>query len=143
MASFKQRTGYLLSQVRAAMRGHLDAVLADKGLTAPQYVALTTLEEDAGLSNAEMARLCFVTPQTMLRIIENLDEAGLVGRTPHPTHGRVRQIELTPRGRRLVADCHQRVLALEERMVSRLTRVERRQLHEMLQKCAAALASRE
>jgi DNA-binding MarR family transcriptional regulator len=140
MSSFKQRTGYLISQVRAAIRGQLDARLADKKLTAPQYVALTTLEEDAGLSNADMARLCFVTPQTMLRIIENLEQAGLVARTPHPTHGRVRQIELTPRGRKLVGECHQRVLAMERRLVSRLSKRERKQLFTLLQKCAAGLA---
>src|SRR5262245_23842862 len=79
MMSFKQRTGYLLSTVRAAMRGRMDAALADKGLTTPQYTALTTLEEDPGLSNADMARLCFVTPQTMVPIIEDLERAGLVG----------------------------------------------------------------
>jgi DNA-binding MarR family transcriptional regulator len=141
MSSFKQRTGYLISQVRATLRGQLDAALADKGLTAPQYTALTTLEEDPGLSNAEMARLCFVTPQTMLRIIENLENAGLVGRTPHPTHGRVRQIELTARGRKLVAECHQRVLALEDRLVASLTRGERKQLFELLQRCAASITT--
>jgi len=140
MGSFKERTGYLLGTVRAALRARLDATLADKGLTAPQYTALTTLEEDSGLSNADMARLCFVTPQTMVRIIENLEKAGLVGRTPHPTHGRVRQIELTARGRRVVAECHQRVLAIEDRLVSRLSRTERRDLHDILRKCAAALA---
>jgi DNA-binding MarR family transcriptional regulator len=140
MPSFKERTGYLVSQVRAALRTQLDGALADRGLTAPQYVALTTLEEDPGLSNAEMARLCFVTPQTMLRIIENLDDAGLVARNPHPTHGRIRQIELTARGRRLVAECHQRVLALEEQMVAPLSKKERKQLFGLLQKCLSSLA---
>ena len=90
-----------------------------------------------------MARLCLVTPQTMLRIIENLDEAGLVTRSPHPTHGRIRQIEFTPRGRKLVSDCHQRVLALEERMVSGLNRSERKQLFELLQRCLTALGPRD
>jgi DNA-binding MarR family transcriptional regulator len=138
--SFKQRTGYLLSQVRASFRAHLDAALVDKGITTPQYVALTTLEEDSRLSNAEVARVCWVTPQTMLRIIENLEEAGFVARSPHPTHGRVRQIELTTRGRKLVAECHQRVLALEARLVRGLTKAERKQLHEILQKCQTALS---
>jgi DNA-binding MarR family transcriptional regulator len=142
MPSYKERTGYLISQVRAAMRGQLDASLADKSLTAPQYVALATLEEDPGLSNAEMARLCFVTPQTMLRIIENLEHAKLVARTPHPTHGRVRQIELTPRGRKLVAECHQRVLTLESRLVSSLSKPEQRQLFALLRKCLAAMTER-
>jgi DNA-binding MarR family transcriptional regulator len=140
MASFRQRTGYLLSQVRASFRGKIDASLSDKGLTAPQYTALTTLEEEPGLSNADMARLCFVTPQTMVRIIENLERAGLVGRTPHPTHGRVRQIELTARGRKIVGDCHRRVLDLEDRLVSGLNKAERRQLHDLLLKCASSLA---
>ena len=140
MSSFKERTGYLISQVRAALRARLDAALVDRGLTAPQYVALTTLEEDPRLSNADMARLCFVTPQTMLRIIENLEAAGLVARRPHPTHGRIRQIDLTPRGRRLASDCHRLVLALEEQMVSGLNKRERRQLHGMLLRCRAALS---
>lgn len=137
-SSFKERTGYLLSRVRAALRGKLDAALAPKGLTAPQYTALTTLEEDPGLSNADMARLCLVTPQTMLRIIENLEKAGLVGRTPHPTHGRVLQCELTTRGRKVVVECHELVLALEDQMVSNLNKAERRQLHDLLLRCAAA-----
>jgi DNA-binding MarR family transcriptional regulator len=141
-SSFKERTGYLLSQVRALLRAELDAALTNKGITVPQYVALTTLEEDPCVSNAEMARLCFVTPQTMLRVVENLEEAGLVTRSPHPTHGRIRQIEFTPRGRKLVSECHQRVLMLEERMVAGLSKAERRQLFEMLRKCMKALGGR-
>ena len=139
MASFKNRPGYMLKGVQAAMRARLDETLADKGITTPQYTALTTLEHESGISNAEIARLSFVTPQTMLRIIENLEQAGLVTRQPHPTHGRVVQLALTPAGRKLVARCHESVLAVEEQLVSRLSRAERRQLVEILQKCAAAL----
>ena len=59
-----------------------------------------------------------------------------------PTHGRVRQIGLTARGRKVVADCHQRVLSLEGRLVSRLSRAEAKQLFEMLRSCSQALADR-
>jgi DNA-binding MarR family transcriptional regulator len=79
----------VLKRAQYTLRQVMDDRLADAALTTPQYAALTALEREEGLSNAELARRCFVTPQTMHSIVTRLEEEGLLRRTPHPNHGRI------------------------------------------------------
>lgn len=90
--------GFALKQAQQALRSHLDTALRDIGLTTPQYAVLTFLKEEAGASNAALARRAFVTPQTMQAILVGLERAGLIARSAHPEHGRVQQTVLTLAG---------------------------------------------
>ena len=94
------RSGYLLRQAWAEFRGAMDDALRPHGITAPQYAALSVLARDPGISGADLARACITTPQAMNGVIGTLERAGLVERPPHPTHGRILQIDLTAEGRR-------------------------------------------
>ncbi|MDV4158512.1 MarR family winged helix-turn-helix transcriptional regulator [Rhizobium brockwellii] len=105
--------GYALKRAQQALRGHLDTELRNIGLTTPQYSVLAGLEFSAGLSNAELARRAFVTPQTMQAIIVTLERAGLIQRMAHPVHGRVRTTELTPAGRSALRAAHEIVANAE------------------------------
>ena len=134
-----RRVGYLVKRVQAALRNEMDRVLASEELTTPQYAAMSALEREPGLSNAELARRCFVTPQTMIRIVEGLEDKGSLARTEHPTHGRILEATLTTAGRKAVAACHQRVAAVEHQMLRALSEAERRSLADLLERCAAAL----
>jgi DNA-binding MarR family transcriptional regulator len=131
--------GYELKRVQHFLRLEMDAVLKELGVTTPQYAALSVLAEEPGLSNAALARRSFVTPQTMNQILVRLEAAGLVGRRPHPEHGRVLQAFLTEGGERLRGDCAKRVDAVEERMVGGLSEGDRLGLLDMLRACSAAL----
>jgi DNA-binding MarR family transcriptional regulator len=133
------RIGYMLKRVQAALRVRTDQALGPRGLTTPQYAVLAALERQAGISNAELARRAFVTPQTMVRIVETLEAMGLVSRQPHPTHGRIRPASLTPGGARRVAGCHAAVAEVERRLLADLAPEQRRQLLDLLVKCAVAL----
>lgn len=135
----EQRVGYLLKKVQGGLRAEMDRALSERGLTTPQYAALTALERRAGASNAELARMSFVTPQTMIRVLQNLEDAGLIERTPHPSHGRVLQVRLTGSGRRLVATCHAVVDEIEARMLSPLSERQRDELARLLARCAEGL----
>ncbi len=131
--------GYLLKRAQAALRSELDRVLESKGLTTPQYAVLSALERDPGLSNADLARRSFVTPQTMIRIVENLESLGLIRREPHLTHGRILVASLTREGKRLVGACHEGVDAVERRMLQGLSTSERSTLQKLLARCVDAL----
>jgi DNA-binding MarR family transcriptional regulator len=91
------------------------------------------------MSGADLARRAFVTPQTMNRILVNLDKAGLIERAPHAKSGRVLDTRLSPAGRRLLDNCRERVDAVENTMLSGLTAAEREQLRDLLQRCADSL----
>jgi DNA-binding MarR family transcriptional regulator len=112
--------GYLLRQAHAAVRLKMERTLADLGVTSPQFAVLTMLNAYPGLSGADVARLTFLTPQTVGVIIRNLERNGAIVMTPHPVHGRIQQWTLTPRGSTLLKACRDRVIELEKRLASGL-----------------------
>ncbi|TFV69215.1 MarR family transcriptional regulator [Bradyrhizobium frederickii] len=112
--------GYLLRQAHAAVRLTMERALADLGVTSPQFAVLTMLNAYPGLSGADVARLTFLTPQTVGVIIRNLERDGAIVMTPHPVHGRIQQWTLTPRGATLLRACRERVIELEKRLARSL-----------------------
>ncbi len=133
------RFGYVLKHAQNALRQTMDNRLTEADLTTAQYAALTALEREKGLSNAELARRCFVTPQTMHSIVTRLEEGGLLERTPHPNHGRIQQLHLTDEGRTRLNEGHEIVEAIEERMTSQVSREELEEAKRVLIKCAEGL----
>lgn len=112
-------------------------------MTTPQYATLSALQEDrAALSGAELARRCFVTPQTMNAIVQNLETSGFVTRSESPLHGRIMNVTLTPQGKTVVSRCHRVVLRIEEQMLAHLGAAERERLAEVLLECSQALERR-
>lgn len=131
--------GYNLKITQHRLRQRLDAELGQVGITAPQNAVLLAIAGNPRISNAELARAAFVTPQTMQAILVNLERAGLIARSPHPEHGRVIMTELTAAGQQAVADGAKAADAVERQMLSRLSSDEARLLCELLKRCAAAL----
>ncbi len=134
-----RRVGYQMKRAEHALRLEMDGALRELGLTTPQYAALSVLAEGPGLSGAEVARRCFVTPQTMNGVLVKLEGAGLVSRRAHPEHGRVLQAYPTGEGRDLLIRAHRAVVGIEERMLSGMERGERLRLLEALRGCADSL----
>jgi DNA-binding MarR family transcriptional regulator len=133
------RPGYLIKRVHQAFCAATDAGLRSHGLTNTQYGALVVLEEAGRLSGAELARRCYVTAQAMNDLVVGLERRGLVVRRPHPTHGRVLEVSLTPEGRRALEASHRTVLAIEAQMTGGLDEQEREQLVAALRRCAERL----
>ena len=138
----EERLGYELKRAQQAFRGALDGALGELGLSAAQYAALAALEDDPGLSSAELARRSFVTAQTMHGLVGGLERAGLVERRAHPAHGRILETTLTEEGLRRLGEAHRRVRAIEARMARGLSKQERAQLFGLLRRCALALEAR-
>lgn len=131
--------GYLLKRAQHALRTAMDEQLRALGVTTPQYAVMTFLAEHPGLSAAQLARRAFVTPQTMSRIVANLEEAGLVERGPDPEVGRVLPARLSDQGALVLNQCRQRVHAVEAGMVSGLGPDDEHRLTELLQRCIDGL----
>ena len=131
--------GYNLKITQHRLRQCLDAELACFGITAPQNAVLLAVANNPQISNAELARAAFVTPQTMQAILVNLERGGLIARSPHPQHGRLIMTELTSTGQQAVADGAKAADAVERQMLSRLSTEEAQLLCELLKRCAAAL----
>ena len=135
-----KRLGYVLKRAQHALRIRMDEALLPLALTTPQYSVLSAVELAPGISNAALARAAFVTAQTMQGIVTNLERMGLLQRTEHPEHGRIRRGELTKRGHKMLARAHQLVAAVESGMLSSLSETDSATLATLLECCAENLS---
>jgi DNA-binding MarR family transcriptional regulator len=133
---------YLVKQLELAVRARLDGVLRPVALTPLQYTALTVLERRSGLTTAELARNSFVTDQAMADMVVALEHRGFITREGDPRDRRRRVIRLTGPGEEILDRVRDDVVALEQRMVSRLSPRDAARFQEYVVACHAALADR-
>jgi DNA-binding MarR family transcriptional regulator len=135
------RISYVVGRLDRALRREISALVSPHGLTVPQYTALSVLRDRAGLSNAQLARRTYVTPQSMNEVIAALERGGLVARSPAANHGRVLEMTLTPAGRDVLERCDAAVTAMEDGMLADLDAGERAELLNALKDCVHRLGA--
>ena len=131
----------MVGRLDRALRREIGALVAPHGLTVPQYTALSILRDRAGLSNAQLARRSYVTPQSMNEVIAKLERDGLVARSPAANHGRVLEMTLTPAGHDVLQRCEDAVTEMEGRMLADLDDADRAQLLHALKACVHRLGA--
>jgi MarR family transcriptional regulator, organic hydroperoxide resistance regulator len=75
----------------------------ETGLTGPQLWAIKVLAESAPIKVSELARKMYLHPATVVGILDRLETRELISRTRSVKDRRAVQIELTGKGRDLVA----------------------------------------
>jgi DNA-binding MarR family transcriptional regulator len=133
------RVSYVIARLDRAIRRQIAEMVAPHGLTATQYTALSVLRMGKGLSNAQLARRSYVTPQSMIEMLGTLEAKGLIERSPAPDHGRILRTELTSKGRRLLSRCDQDLDRIETEMTRELSSDELRAFEHMLRSCVHML----
>ena len=133
--------GYLVKRVQHSFRRHSDAALQAVGVSMAQYAVLRALADHPDASAAELARLCFVTRQSLGDVLAVLRTAGLVETADLPPRGRAQALQLTATGRGVVTSADQAVHAVDAAMTEGLSKADRRQLTAMLTRCAENLES--
>src|ERR1700722_532458 len=133
------RVGYLIKRAQSALHDAMVDALRPYGLTVTQFAVLTALDEEPGLSNADLARRAFVTPQSMHAVLQELERRQFVVRRSHPQHQRVLQAELTEGGRRTLKSANKSVNAVEEQMLCNLSNPARSRLAGALFSCIDSL----
>ncbi|MBM3648474.1 MAG: MarR family transcriptional regulator [Alphaproteobacteria bacterium] len=130
---------YLVRQANVAVRAALEKALADVEVTPPQFSVLTMIVAYPGLSGADLARLTFLTPQTINVIVGNLERADAVTKSADATHGRILRLTATAKGRRLLTRCRTRVAAVERKLAGLAGRADERVVRHWLAAVGAAL----
>jgi DNA-binding MarR family transcriptional regulator len=137
----RARVSYVIARLDRAIRREIAEMVAPHGLTATQYTALSVLRMGKGLSNAQLARRSYVTPQSMIEMLGTLEGKGLVRRSPAPNHGRILRTELTAKGRRLLAQCDDSIDRLEAEMTRELSPAELAAFEKTLRSCVHMLGA--
>lgn len=130
---------YLIGRLHRLLRRRLGEALSPLELTVQQYTVLSVLGRRGQLSNAQLAERAFVTPQTANELVKAMEANAWIERSPHPRHGRVIQLDLTPRGREVLTAAHAATAELEAAMVAALPAQQRRRFQEQLKLTIHAL----
>lgn len=135
----ERMVGYLVKRVQQSLRRRSDAALREKGLSVAQYAVLRALADHPDASAAELARLCFVTRQSLQDMLTGLRSTGLVGDAQEQPAGRARALTLTALGRRRLATAHSAMIEVEAAMLDGMSPAARRELARGLVACAENL----
>ena len=105
----------------------LRGLRSDHGISGSKLAILGWLfRAGTPMTATDLARLERLQPQSLTRIIAELDEQGLIRRTPDEIDRRQVLIEITQTGRELlVVDAYRQNQWLMETMAARLTKAER------------------
>jgi len=96
-----ENLGTMLAQVSRLMRRSFDESARSIGVTRPQWQVLSVLGNTPGIHQGGLADILEVEPITAARMIDRLQEAGLVERRADPADRRAWRLFLTPRGEEL------------------------------------------
>ena len=129
----------LLRQLQGAARRATEEALRDSGLTAAQANVLTELAYGQPRSNAQLARLHSVTPQSMVEILASLERRGLISRSAKPEGGRAMPAKLTEKGHAQLLTVHLAMRQVEQRLLNSLSTSDISQLRNLLESCLIAI----
>ena len=124
--------GYLLKEVQHSIRTRMDNALREIDLTTPQYAIISELDEYPGLSNADLARKSFVTPQTMNLIVRSLEDRGLISKEIDRNQKRRLNFKLSQAGVQKLRKAHALVNEIESTLFECLSLEERKALEDIL-----------
>lgn len=128
--------GLLLSRLARAANQSLACSLGELGLRGQQFAILHRLAESGPASQAELAATLRVHASNLVRVIDELEAEGLVGRRRDPGDRRRQLIGITAAGARMLGRAEQIAADTERELLAPLGAAERTQLRRLLAKLA-------
>jgi DNA-binding MarR family transcriptional regulator len=133
-AKVTEFAGQLFFRLWRASHTRTAAELESIGLTPALFGLLNVLEARPGTNQQEIGAAMGIDPSTMVSLIDQLEDAGLAKRRPHPRDRRAREVAITPKGRRLLERARQMANQVQDEVLRGLTGAERRQLLTLLRR---------
>lgn len=128
------RLGFLLGQAHLAHRVIAESRLASLGIGVKAFGALSVLADEGPLSQQRLGRRMQVDRTTMVAVSKELEQAGLVTRNRNPSDRRAYTLEVTARGRRVLARALEAADQAEDDFLRGLSAQEQRQLRSLLRR---------
>lgn len=130
-----RHTIQLMKRIMVHLRGQMDELLRPQGVTTAQLVMLRAVRTSPGSSGAQLARQCYVTPQSAQALIRHLEDAGLIVREKDRVNGRIVTARITRAGEMLLESVEATSLKLQEKLWFGISDGEVEMLNELLGRC--------
>ncbi|MFN2362424.1 MAG: transcriptional regulator SlyA [Marinobacter sp.] len=110
---------FAVARVTRRWRKLLDERLKDLGVTQARWTTMVYLQKGGeGLTQRELARLMAIENPTLVRLLDSLEQQGLIERRPCPNDRRARRLHLTPDGTEFMNVLTERAAKLREEMLA-------------------------
>lgn len=124
--------GFLIHDVARLQRKRFEQLSRDSGLTRSQWQVLAYLERNENIHQSGLAELLEVEPITLGRIVDRLQEFGLVERQPHPSDRRIWLLRLTARAKPKLDELHRLGAATRAEVLAGVSEDDREHLFKTL-----------
>jgi DNA-binding MarR family transcriptional regulator len=130
----RARVGRLINRGETELVQALDDALRSFGVTAAQYVILSTLRAGRGETAAEICKEISYTPGAMTRMLDRLEQKQLLRRLPFAHNRRAVKLELTDEGHEKFPELLAAATKVIDRFFSNFDASELRQFESLLEK---------
>jgi DNA-binding MarR family transcriptional regulator len=130
--------GFLMKQALASLKAEADERMSEHGLTDAQWQPLFSISQSQVGTASDVARRLNCDTGALTRMLDRLEEKGLIARTRSHEDRRVVHLKLTPDGERVVAFVPQVLADVMNRRLRDFDRGEVEQLKNMLRRVVAA-----
>ena len=137
-AEVTEFAGQLFFRLWRATHTQTAAAFESIGITTALFAVLNLLLTREAMIQQEIGAAIGIDPSTMVGLVDDLEQAGLAKRRPHPRDRRAREVVITAKGRRTVDRARALAGEVEEAVLQGLASEERRQLKKLLRKALAS-----
>ena len=134
-----RRAAQMMKRILIHFRGQMDERLRPQGVTTAQLQMLKVIRDEPGESGAQLARACYVTPQSAQALLKSLEDGGWITRTKDPVNERILIAQLTPRGMELLDAAERLARVIEKRLWQGVPDSGVEALNKTLMRCLANL----
>jgi MarR family transcriptional regulator, transcriptional regulator for hemolysin len=135
--------GVLLSDAARLLRRRFDARARSIGVSRAQWQVLIALSRSEGINQAALAERLEVETITVGRMVDRLEEAGLVERRADPADRRAWRLFLTARAHPIIGELQAVATVVRAEMLAGLGAEDQARLHGLLLQVRTNLAARE
>jgi DNA-binding MarR family transcriptional regulator len=112
----RRRAAQLMKRILIHFRTQMDEQLKSQGVTTAQLQVLKAIRDEPLGSGAQLARSCYVTPQSAQALLKNLESGGWIRRVKDPVNDRILIAKLTASGVELLDTAEKLVRVIEKKL---------------------------
>jgi MarR family transcriptional regulator, organic hydroperoxide resistance regulator len=131
----------LMKRILVHFRSQIDEALRPQGVTTAQLQVLYAIRNEPGASGAQLARSCYVTPQSAQSLLKGLEEGGWIVRVKDRVNDRILVAQLTRSGEDLLETAEKAARVIEKRVWKGVSDESVETLNRVLGQCLGNLES--
>jgi DNA-binding MarR family transcriptional regulator len=130
-----RRAAQMMKRILVHFRSQMDEELRPQGVTTAQLQVLKVIRDQPGWSGAQLARACYVTPQSAQALLKGLEDDGWIVRNKDRINDRILTATLTRAGERLMLTVEKTAKVIEKKLWRGVSESSIASLNYVLERC--------